>query len=256
VVSPPTVAEILAGTWPELAADPARIAEYERALSGLDPAVVHRVATSYTRERRPLPSPAVLRIAVLARTGRADGPGDRPPAPPARPTGAGRDHRMPSRRLATTWAALTGLSALVVLSGSELPWVRLTSGTRELEIGIDDFSGVRFVPVTALAALICSLLAVVFMFRHQPVRRTRQAFGVAIALHAIAIAGAMRGVGQVMDLRDELTGVAAADPTFGPVPDIAIAAGLWQALVGAAAGLGIAVLGYRGTRVPPAPRAG
>lgn len=256
MVSPPTIGEILAAAWPELAADAARLGEYEHALAGLDTAVLHRVAASFTRERRPLPTPAVLRIAVLARAGRADGPGDRPPAPPVPATGAGRDHRTPSRRLATTWAALTALSALVVLAGSERPWVRLTSGTRVLDIGIDDFSGVRFVPVTALAALICSVLAIVFMFRHQPVRRTRQAFGVAIALHAIAIAGAMRGVGQVMDLRDELTGIAAGDPAFGPVPDVAIAGGLWQALAGAAAGLGIAVLGYRGTRVPPAPRAG
>ncbi|WP_217924583.1 hypothetical protein [Miltoncostaea oceani] len=244
------IGAILRRAWPELAADPPRTAEYERALEGLHPGVIESVAESFVREHAPLPAPALLRMAVLARARSGVRPTPAPRrepawAPPVVP-------RLSSRLRAGLITAGLGLAAFLILGSVEQPWAHV-SGPGEppfaLE-GSDGIGGARLVTLAGLAGLVLAVVLAVLVFRRSTLERLRIVLGLLAGAMGVGLVGALIGLADVgsapQQIRDSLPPPSAG--VLYVVPDVAVGGGLWLALVGSVVGMVISIYGYRVTR--------
>ena len=221
-------------------------AEYEWALEGLDTGVVAGVAASFASERRPLPTPAVLRMAVLART-RAEaswGPAlPRPPvtwAPPVEPPRAG------SRVRAAVPMALCGLAAVVALAATQLTWARVSGPFRvELYTG-EEVDGGGLVALAAFVALVTCIVGAVLVLRRSSAQRVGACFAVAAGAYVFALVGGLLAFGDIGQARDQMR--AELTPQELATVEVSPGAGLWQALVVSALGFVAGLFGHLSMR--------
>ncbi len=206
-----------AAAWPELQADPGRVAAYAAALEGLDPAQVAAVLESVRRDGRPLPAPGMLRVAVMARAARpaVAVPPSPPPLPPPPPRA--RDHR---EGLAM---AVCGVAALVLALLTSAGWARNPrgDGIPGAEVGAGQMA-----LLAAVVAVIAAVAGGVYLWRSRSRRILLQAFALLAVALVVAVASAGRALQQI-----------------GDAWWLSVAPAYWPALAAAVAGLAAAVWG-------------
>ncbi|MGE3795392.1 MAG: hypothetical protein AB7I38_15905 [Dehalococcoidia bacterium] len=244
------IGAILGRAWPELTADHGRSVEYERALEGLHPGVIETVTESFAREHKPLPSPAILRMAVQARAGAGAGVGSAPTVrrPPAwaPPVVA----RLGSRMRAGWITAGAGLAAFFVIGSPEQPWAHVSGAGVAFDLEGAEVGGSPLVVTGGLAGLVTAIVLAVLVFRRSTLRRLRIGLGVSAAAMGVALTGALLGLADVLSAPQQIRDLAPPE-SLGRnyvVPDVAVASGLWAALAISTVGVGVSIYGYMAMR--------
>jgi hypothetical protein len=242
------IGAILGRAWPELTADHGRSVEYERALEGLHPGVIETVTESFAREHKPLPSPAILRMAVQARAG-AGVPArptvTRPPAwaPPV-------VARLGARMHAGVVTAGIGLVAFVVPGSTERPWATVSGAGPAFALDGSEVGGSPLVVAGGFTALLTAIVLAVLVVRRSTLRRLRIGLGVSAGAMGAAVIGALLGLRDVLTAPQQIRD-AATPESLGVgfvVPEVAVAGGLWLALASSSLGLVVSIYGYRAMR--------
>ncbi len=243
---PAAIVAILERGWPELRADPARAAEFAWALEGLHPGVIEGAVHSFSAEGRPLPSPAMLRMAVQARSRAELAP---PPPPPPPPPTAWRpvylDEAPLGDRLRPALVASFALvAAFTAWAGSGGTWARVDS-YRSVEVPATDIGGGPIAVWAGLGAIIAGLVACFLVYRREA-RGLRIAFAAVAALAALVVIGALRGMNRVGVLADQAAAAAEANGfrELGiPQPEVSVTPDLWTTLIAGLVTLALAIGG-------------
>lgn len=192
--TPSGMAGLVGRSWPDAVAAAPAAEAYDRALSGLDPAVVAEVAASLAAKGRAAPPPGILRTVVASRQ---ESSATVAPAAVPPPVATSRARPVASALLA---GGCLGLASLA----TRADWMRITEDGRRIDVAGVDLGGGPVVAVAGPLAVLAAALGVLWVWRRRPAAQARLLLALLAVIAVAAVAGAMTGVMRVSEMRNRL----------------------------------------------------
>jgi hypothetical protein len=192
--TPSGMAGLVGRSWPDAVAGAQASEAYDRALSGLDPAVVAEVAASLAAKGRAAPPPDILRTVVASRQ-EVSATLAAPSAPPSAATSRARP-----LAAALVAGACLGLASLA----TRAEWMRITEDGRDIRVAGIDLGGGPVVAAAGPLALLAAAAGASWLWRRRPAAQSRLLLALLAAIAVAAVAGAMTGVMRVSEMENRL----------------------------------------------------